>query len=285
MILITGANGHLGSSTIEHFRNNNPDAEIAGLVRSQEKGTEIKKYDVDLRISDYQNPVSLNNVMEGIETVLLISSSTMENRVQQHINVIEAAKNADVKNLFYTSMLQADKELSPLAPDHHQTEKYLKETGLNWTIFRHVFYTEFFPFLLGEALETGKWMFPSNGQKANFALRSEMSEAIANALGKPENHTNSTYEITSGQAYTFNEYATFLSKETGKEIVYTDVTVNDYIEGLKNAGLNEGTIEMARVSAETIVQGSLNLTTNDLQDLLGRTPTDTTDFISDFLKA
>jgi NAD(P)H dehydrogenase (quinone) len=284
MILITGANGHLGSLTIEFFRKKNPEADIAALVRSEEKGAEIKKFDIDLRIGDYLNPESLDNAMEDIETVLLISSSTIENRVQQHKNVIDAAQKANVKQLLYTSMLQADKELSPLAPDHHQTENYLEKTGLNRTIFRHAFYTEFFHYLLGEALETGKWIFPSNGEKANFAMRTEMAEAIANVLAEPESHAEKVYEITSNRAYTFGEYANILSKESGKEIVYTDVSVNDYIEGLKNAGLDDETIGMAKVSAETIAQGSLNLTTSDLQKLLGRTPTDTADYITDFIK-
>lgn len=284
MILITGANGHLGSLVIENFRKNNPEAEIAGLVRSEEKGADLKEFDVELRIGDYLNPESLDHAMEGIETVLLISSSTIEDRVQQHKNVIDAAQKANVKNLFYTSMLQADKELSPLAPDHHKTENYIKESGLEYTIFRHTFYTEFFPYLLGEALETGEWIFPSNGEKVNFALRTEMAEAIANTLAEPGQHTGNVYEITSARAYNFEEYATILSKESGKEIAYVDVSVDDYVEGIKNAGLDDETIQMAKVSAETIAQGSLNLTTSDLQKLLGSTPTDTADFIADFIK-
>lgn len=284
MILITGANGHLGSLVIEYFRMNNPEAKIAGLVRSEEKGAKLKEFDVELRIGDYLNPESLDNAMKGIETVLLISSSTIEDRVQQHKNVIDAAQKANVKNILYTSMLQADKELSPLAPDHHQTEKYLKKSNLNYTIFRHTFYAEFFPYLLGEALETGEWILPSNGEKANFAMRTEMAKAIAKALAEPDQHSGKVYEITSGRAYNFEEYASILSKETGKEIVYVDVSVNDYIEGMKNAGLDEDTIQMAKSFAETIAQGSLNLTTGDLQKLLERTPTDTADYIADFIK-
>lgn len=285
MILVTGANGHLGSLVIEYFRMNNPEAKISGLVRSEEKGAKLSEFEVDLRIGDYHNSKSLDNAMKGIETVLLISSSTIEDRVQQHKNVIDAAQKANVKNILYTSMLQADKELSPLAPDHHQTEKYLKKSNLNYTIFRHTFYAEFFPYLLGEALETGEWILPSNGEKANFAMRTEMAQAIAKALTEPDQHSGKVYEITSGRAYNFEEYASILSKETGKGITYTDVHIKDFVESLKNAGLPNETIAMSQISAATVGNGALAHTSDDLEKLLGRKPTGTDEFIREFIKS
>lgn len=43
MKLITGANGHLGSATIDFLLEKNPDADLAGLVRSEEKGAGLRK--------------------------------------------------------------------------------------------------------------------------------------------------------------------------------------------------------------------------------------------------
>jgi len=160
MILITGANGHLGSLTIESLQKSNPEMDIAALVRSKEKGADLKEKGIDIRIGDYFDPDSLDNAFDGIDTLLLISSSTIEDRVQQHKNVITSAKKAGISHLFYTSMVQAEKELSPLAIDHHQTEQAIKASGMDHTIFRNTFYTEFFPMFLGQALETGNWMYP-----------------------------------------------------------------------------------------------------------------------------
>lgn len=38
MILVTGANGHLGRATIDFLLKRNPYAKIKALVRSEEKG-------------------------------------------------------------------------------------------------------------------------------------------------------------------------------------------------------------------------------------------------------
>ena len=40
MILITGANGHLGGATIDFLLKKNPNTKIKALVRSEEKGND-----------------------------------------------------------------------------------------------------------------------------------------------------------------------------------------------------------------------------------------------------
>ncbi|MFH5883954.1 SDR family oxidoreductase [Halalkalibaculum sp. DA3122] len=282
MILITGANGELGSRTIDNLLDKSLDADIAGLVRSEEKGAELKEKGVEIRIGDYTDYSSIEEALQGIETLLLISSSTLKGRAQQHSNVIKAAKEAGVGQIFYTSIVKAEKELSPLSPDHAQTEKLIKESGIPYTIFRHTFYMEFLPLFLGNALETGQWAFPSDGNPINLALRSEMAEALANGLADPEKHTNSIYEITSGKAYTLDEIADMLSEASGREITYTDISVSEFENILKEIGLPEEQIAMSVMTAQTFVNRALDFTFDDMEKLLGRRPTGLDTFIKQF---
>jgi NAD(P)H dehydrogenase (quinone) len=284
MILITGANGHLGSAAINFLQKQNPDARIAGLVREEAKGAALKEKGVELRIGDYYDAASLQQAMQGIETLLLVSSASMEDRAGQHTNAINAAKEAGVQHIVYTSMAQADKLLSPLSADHAATEKILKASGVKYTILRNTFYTEFLPLFLGNALESGAWYFPSNGKKANFALRTEMAEAAAHVLAQPAQHENKTYELTSDSALTLSEIAAALSEATGKKITYTDVPVDAFKAQLEQAGLPEEAIVMSVIVAETFVNGALDYTGNDLETLLGRTPVDTRTYAKQFVK-
>ncbi|MDX1565705.1 MAG: SDR family oxidoreductase, partial [Phycisphaeraceae bacterium] len=282
MILVTGANGHLGSQTIDYLRKINPEADIAGLVRSEEKGSELREQGVELRIGDYTDYASMQSALREIDVVLLVSSSTLEGRVGQHGNVIKAAEENGVEQIYYSSMLRAEKELSPLAADHAETERLLKGSGIPYTIFRHTFYTEFLPLFLGDAMETGRWTFPSGGEKINLAYREEMAEALANGLGEHENHKNRTYEITSSDAYTLDEIAEMLSESAGREITYTDVSVADFEQALEQAGLPDDQIAMSVMTATTFVNGALNFTYDDLETLLGRKPAGVETFIESF---
>lgn len=285
MVLVTGANGHLGSQTIDFLLEQKPADEIAGLVRSEEKGAELRDKGVEIRIGDYQDYDSIRQAVEGIDVVLLVSSSTMKNRPTQHKNVIKAAEEAGAEQLFYTSMVQADRELSPMAVDHAQTEKDLKESSLAHSIFRHTFYTEFLPLFWGNALESGQWAFPSDGQKVNLAYRTEMAEALANGLADPEAHKNQIYEITSSEAYTLEELADMLSEASGQDITYTDVSVSEFKSTLQEIGLPEDQIAMSVMTATSFVNGALDFTYNDLEQLLGREPTSAETFIRDFVDA
>lgn len=279
MILVTGANGHLGSSTINHLLKIDPEAEVAGLVRSEEKGAELREKGVELRIGDYNDYASIREAVKGIDVLLLISSSTVEGRKSQHKNVIDAAKEAGVDQIFYTSIVQADKLLSPLSPSHYETEKMIKDSGMAYTIFRNTFYTDFLPMYWESGLETGEWYYPSDGKKLNFALRDEMGEALANGLAEPSKHQNKIYEITSAQSYTLSEIADVLEEATGKEITYHDVSVDAFENQLQEAGLPDDIVNLSVSVAETFVNGGLDYTSDALEKLLGRKPTDTEQFV------
>lgn len=285
MILITGANGHLGSTTIDHLLKKKPDAEVAGLVRSEEKGKELKEKGVDLRIGDYFDTDSLDQALEGIDVLVLISSSSFKDRVQQHKNVINAAREKGVRQIFYTSVVKAEERLSPLVFDHHDTEKAIQNSGLDYTICRNTIYLEFFPMFWGEALKKGEWAFPGGGNQQNFALRSEMGEAMTSALTDPAKHANKIYDFASTEAYTFEEYAEAMGEAAGKKIVYHDISVDDFIEHLKNVGVPDAQVNMSAVTAKLFENGGTDLTTGDMKDLLGREPQDSLEFVKNVVKS
>lgn len=285
MILITGANGNLGSTAIGHLLEKNPDAEIAGLVRSEVKGKELKEKGVELRIGDYFDTGSLEKAFEGVDVLAFISSGTLKDRQKQHKNVVDTAKKKGVKHIFYTSVVKAEERLSPLTFDHDATEKMIKEAGIPTTFCRNTIYLEFFPMFWGNALETGEWTFPGGGYKQNFALRSEMGEALASALANSEKYKNKILNFASTKAHTFDEYAEAMSEAAGKEIEYTDISVEKFVEGLKQAGLPDAQIDMSLVTAKLFAHGGTDLTTNDMADLLGRKPTNALDFVKEAVKS
>lgn len=279
MILVTGANGHLGSATIDYLLERNTDEDIVGLVRSKEKGKELKEKGVEIRIGDYNNYDTIEKALQGINTLLLISSSTVEGRVEQHKNVVDAAIREDIDQFFYTSIVQADKLLSPLSRSHYETEKLIQDSGIPYTIFRNTFYTDFLPMYWENALASGEWYYPSDGQQLNFALRDEMGEALANALADPADHQNETYEITSADSYTLSDIADVLQEETTKEITYHDISVEDFEEQLREAELPNDIINLSVSVAKTFVNGGLDFASDSLENLLGRKPTDTLEFV------
>ena len=146
-ILVTGATGQLGGIVVEELLKTVPATEIAGLVRPAEsgapsKGERLGAQGVQARQGDYTDPASLTAALAGIERLLFISSGTMEGRVAQHRNVVEAAKAAGVSLVAYTSVLHADRSPLGLAEDHRQTEALLAASGVPFVLLRNGWYTE-----------------------------------------------------------------------------------------------------------------------------------------------
>ncbi|RXS80830.1 NAD-dependent epimerase/dehydratase family protein, partial [Geobacillus sp. PK12] len=113
MIAITGASGQLGRLVIAHVLEKVPAGDIVALVRDVNKVADLSALGVQVKAADYNQPEALVSALQGVDNVLLISSSEVGQRAAQHRNVIEAAAKAGVKLLAYTSLLHADK--SPLA--------------------------------------------------------------------------------------------------------------------------------------------------------------------------
>ncbi|MBL4561394.1 MAG: SDR family oxidoreductase [Labilibaculum sp.] len=281
MILVTGATGHLGNATIEFLLERGIEAnQISALVRSTEKAQDLKAKGINLVIGNYDNYTSLVTAFKNIDKLFFVSSSDISHRLQQHGNVVKAAKEANVNYVVYTSFQRKDEtEKSPLygfVQVHILTDKWLKESGLTYTILKNNVYMDFIPFFIGnDVLETGTIYLPAGNGKISFALRFEMAEAAASILAS-SGHENKVYDFTNTEAYSYADVAKYITEATGKEINYVSPTAEEYTKALANTGISQLNISVALGQA----QGEFDTTSYDLGNLLGRKPT----ILQDYLK-
>lgn len=285
-IFITGATGQLGNATINFLLEKGVAAnQITGLARDESKSAELKSKGVNVKIGNYDDIDSLRSAMQGIETMLLISSSeTTKSRAVQHINAIKAAKENGVKHIIYTGFLRTEENPeSPLwfiAGDHVETEKYLKESGINYTLFENGFYMDMLMDYVGEqVLETKTIFVPAGEGKVNFVLRNEVAEALANVL-TTSGHENKTYNIGIEQPVSFGEVAKYISEITGVAINYVSPEPEVYQQTLIQHGVPEAYARMFSAFAVAFAADTMNVSTTDLTQLLGRKPTTVQEYLS-----
>lgn len=284
-ILITGATGNLGRSTIDFLLAKNKQNQIVGLARDAEKAQLLQAKGVEVRLGNYDNYDSLLKATEGIDTMLLISSSEIvKSRAEQHINAINAARENGVKHVIYTGFMRThDDPLSPLwfiAKDHVETENYLKQSGLQYTLFENGYYMDMLMGFIGQnVLETKTIFVPAGDGKVNFVLRNEIAEALANVLTTP-GHANKTYRIGIEKPVSFHEIANILSQLTGEKIQYISPDPEVYAQTLIQHGVPEIGVIMSKAFAVAFAANTLNIETTDLTTLLGRKPTDVKTYLS-----
>ncbi|MCA6436141.1 MAG: SDR family oxidoreductase [Bacteroidetes bacterium] len=285
MILVTGATGHFGKSAIDFLlKKGISSTNIVALVRDEEKAAEIKSKGVALRIGDYDNYNSLLNAFIGVEKLLFVSGSDIFNRGAQHQNVVKAAKESGVKHVVYTSFQgKNETESSPLWPvaqSHLQTEAWLKESGIDYTILKNTLYLDFVPAFLGEkVIETGVIYLPAGDGKVGAVLRAEMAEATANILISSK-HAGKTYHFTNQETFSYQEVAQQLSEITGKTINYISPTADEYAQTLTEHGVPVDFIGLFSSFAVAQEKGELEMVGSDLVQILGRKPTTVKTFLT-----
>ncbi len=284
-ILVTGATGHLGSATIKFLLNKVQASEIAALARSEEKAEAIKEKGVDVRIGNYDDYSSLVKAFQGVDKLLLISASEMGNRAKQHINAIKAAKEVGVKYIVYTSIIrQKDDPNSALwflASEHVETEEYLMNSGIPYTIFKNGFYTDMITDFIGQnVLETQTVFLPAGDGKVNFALRKEIAEALANVL-TTDGHENKSYDIGGEETVSFGEIAEFLTEISEKKINYISPDVETYKQEMAKHNVPEMYINLFAAFAVAFSENTMDVKTKDFTTLLGRNTTDVKSFLAE----
>lgn len=272
MIAVTGATGHLGKLTLTHLLKKTPANKIIAIVRNLEKTQELQKLGIEIREANYDNAESWEKALKGVSNLLLISSSEIGKRSDQHSNVIDGAKKAGVSRIVYTSLLKADKSKLALAKEHVATENAIKASGLNFTILRNGWYIENHTENLAPALQYGALLGAAKEGLFSSATRSDFAEAAAVVL-TTNGHDEKTYELAGDKAFTLTELVQKVSKGSGKDVKYQDLNFEAYKDALVKVGLPEGFAFILADSDVGASHGELFSDSKDLSKLIGHSTT------------
>ncbi|ECE6260671.1 SDR family NAD(P)-dependent oxidoreductase [Salmonella enterica subsp. enterica] len=279
MIAITGATGQLGQHVIENLLKTTPASHLVAIVRNPKKAAPLSQRGIAVRQADYANEAALTTALQGVDKLLLISSSEVGQRTAQHRNVIQAAIAAKVKFIAYTSLLHADKSPLALADEHIETEKMLAESGIPHTLLRNGWYTENYLASVPAALKHGVFIGAAGEGKIASAMRADYAAAAARVI-REEGHAGNVYELAGDDAWTLSQLADELTHQSGKKIVYQNLSEVDFAAALK---AQDGLADMLANSDAGAAKGGLFDDSHTLRKLIGRPTTTLTESLRSVL--
>jgi NAD(P)H dehydrogenase (quinone) len=272
MIVVTGATGQLGRLVIAALLKKVPALEIVAAVRNAEKAGDLTKLGIQVRYADYSQPAAWDEALKGADKVLLISSSEIGQRANQHRNVIDAAKRNGVKLLAYTSVLHAETSPLGLAAEHRETEALLGASGVPFVLLRNGWYTENYTAGVPAALAHGSVYGCAGDGRISSAARADYAEAAAVVL-TADNQAGRVYELAGDTAYTMTELAAEISRQSGKNIGYVNLPEAEYKSVLIKVGLPEVIAELLADSDNGASKDALFDDGRQLSKLIGRPTT------------
>jgi len=277
---VTGSTGQLGRLIVNKLKEKVNADSIVALARSVENGSDLG---VEVREADYAKPDTLDLALSDVDTLMLVSSSEVGRRAEQHHNVIEAAKKAGVSRIVYTSLLRADTSTLDLAAEHKATERELKASGIPFTILRNGWYTENYSGSIPGALAGGAFLGSAGTGEISSATRADFADAAVAVL-TTGGHDGKTYELAGDESYTLSDLASEISRQTGREIEYKDLPASEYAQTLVGFGLPEGLAGAIAGWDKEAASGALFDDGKQLSALIGRATTPLSEAVADALK-
>ena len=223
---VTAASGQLGSEIVRALVALGDGTEVVGLARTPNNAEHLG---VEIRSGDYNEWAVLEQSLQGVDIVLLVSGmDAPETRIDQHRNVIEAAKSAGVTKIVYTSVQGAEEAtaFSPIIQSNRQTERDVRRSGLAWVIGRNGIYIEPDIEYIDAYKEAGGIANCAGDGRCGYTTRSELAYAYARMLTE-DAHNQHTYNLH-GEAITQYELANYLNRAFGTDLQYTPMSVAEY---------------------------------------------------------
>lgn len=274
-LLVTGASGKLGQLVLDALLARNISAaDIIATTRDPSKLSAYAAKGVEVRAADFNDPELTRKAFTGADRLALISTDALDDkgtRQKQQTAAVAAAKAAGVKHIIYTSLPDAENSKVIFAPDHLNTEKAIKASGLTYTLLRNSWYQENMFMNLPQVLKSGHWYTSSGAGKIAHVAREDCAEAIAVALASSSTE-NKTYTLTGAELRSTDEVAALATKITGKPIEVIHLSDEQLAGGMKAAGVPEFLIPTLVSFDAAAREGNLGAQTSDVETLTGRKP-------------
>ncbi len=226
-IAVTSAGGQLGSAIIKALVREKEKDNVVGIARSPKK---VEHPGIEIRKGDYNSYEDFLKALKGIEVVLLVSGfDTPENRILQHRNIIRAAKDSGVRKIVYTSIYGAEGKTTfdPIVRSNRQTEKDIRESGLDWSIGRNGLYIEPDVEYIKNYIKEGHIANCAGEGLCSYTSREELAHAYVQMI-LYDDRNFLTFNLA-GEAISQSKLTNYLNKSFGTSLVYKDMSPEAYL--------------------------------------------------------
>ncbi|CAQ01821.1 SDR family oxidoreductase [Clavibacter sepedonicus] len=214
--------------------------------------------------------------LTGVSTVLMVSAAEDEHRLAQHVAFVDAAAEAGVEHVVYTSFAGAEADATfTLARDHHAAEERIRTSGMTWTFLRDAFYIDFVSQLVGD---DGAIRGPAGDGRVAAVTRAGIAELVVAILRDPAPHAGVTYDLSGPEALTMAEIAATVraatvGAATGRTVRCEDETREEARASRAVGKAPEWQLDAWTSTYTARAAGEMGHVNDDVARVLGRRPT------------
>lgn len=274
LVGVTGSTGRVGGRVAELLARNGAPMRL--VVRDLSRAP--RHPGAQVRQAAYDEHEAALDALSGVTTLFMVSAAESSNRVEQHKGFVDAAVEAGVQRIVYTSFFGAAPDATfTLARDHWVTEQHLEASGLAWTFLRDNLYLDLLPLIGGSE---GVIRGPAGDGRVAAVSVDDVAAVATAVLGNVDAHAGQAYDLTGPEALTLAEAAEIVTTMTGRQLRYVDETVEEAYASRASYGAAGWEVDAWVSTYTAVAAGELDGVTEDVERLTGRPPKSLAELLS-----
>ena len=220
--------------------------------------------------ASYGDHAASLEALRGVQTLFMVSASEAKDRLAQHLDFVDAAAEAGVQHIVYTSFAGAAPDCTfTFGRTHFATEQRIREHGLTHTFLRDNFYLDVLPYFVDdEGLIRG----PAGDGRVSAVARADVARVATTVLRAPADHADATYDLTGPEALTLAEVADTITRVTGREARYLEETLEEAYESRRRWPAEQWQYDAWVSTYTSIAAGEVAAVSDDVERVTGRPP-------------
>lgn len=265
-LAVTGATGALGGAVARLL----DEAGVPQRLLARHPARLAPTPSTPVYAVEYADQPAAEEALAGVETLFMVSIHESPRRWETQRTFVDAAAEAGVGHIVYTSFMNASPEaVFTLSRDHWDTEEYIRSRGIGHTFLRNCLYQDVLPTFVGA---DGVLRGPAGEGRVAAVARADVARTAAHILADPEPHRGRTYTLTGPQALSFPEIAAILTRVTGSRVTFHNETLSEAIESRQAAGASPWQAEAWASTYAAAAAGEMAPAGPDIETVTGTPP-------------
>ena len=268
-IFVAGAAGNIGTALLAQLHESGADV-VAG-VHAPDKARTLGDLGVETRLFEFQDPDAMVRAMDGCQKLFLVIPLQEKLTRFGHL-AVEAAKSAGIEYIVRSSGYAASSDAHwRLGREHGMVDQFIEDSKIPFTILRPNTFMQNFSTIMAPMIKSGVIALPEEDARVSYIDVRDIAACAARLLLDNAGHENKYYALTGPEGLSLSEVAAQISQVAGREVAYTPITEEAYIEGLSGMGMPEWTINML-VSLTRVVKLGMAGNVTKAVEFLTQTP-------------
>ncbi len=282
-ILVTGANGNVGSEVVRGLLAATKVAAGDGAGARDGAGgaaTSIRAAvsdttrcpnvpdAVECVAFDFRDQSTFGAALDGVDRVFLMRPPHMAD-AEAFRPFLAAMRESGVRQVVFLSLLGVEK--NPVVP-HHAIEKAIVASGLGYTMLRPSFFMQNLSTThLDDIVSRGEIIVPAGNGRTSFIDVRDIAAAAVVVLSEA-GHVGRGYSLTGSEALTYSDCARLISEASGRTVVYAKPSGREFAAHMAAQGHSADFIKVMRAIYLVAKLRMAATITGELREVIGREP-------------